>query len=288
MEQLLSDNNLMSLKFSVLMSVYKNDNPEYFKTAIESVINQTVKPTEIVLVRDGMVADNLQETINEIINEYGGLINYIPLEQNGGLGNALKIGVEKAKYNLIARMDSDDYSLPNRFELQLKAFIENVNVDVVGGQIEEFDGDINDVVGRRNVPLTHLEIVKYMKMRSPFNHPTVMFKKSAVENCGNYIEMHYVEDYYLWCRMFLSGAKFMNLKETLVKMRVNKETYMRRGGRNYFKSQKTLDKFKKEHKIIGFFTYIKNICVRYVQCVLMPNKVRAWAYSKILNRKVSG
>lgn len=267
--------------FSVLMSVYKNDTPLFFARAIDSVLNQTIPPAEIVLVRDGEVPDELQQTIDSYCRKYPELIRYIPLEANGGLGNALRIGVERAKYDLIARMDSDDVALPNRFELQAKAFEEHPEVGIIGGQITEFIDTEENIVSRRVVPTGHEEIVEYCKTRSPMNHITVMFRKSAVLGAGNYMDLYFAEDYYLWCRMLANGCRFLNLSEVLVNVRVGAAMYRRRGGWKYFRSLKTIEKFKLSARLNSRVAFLKNITIRMIQCLFLPNCLRGWLYIKV-------
>lgn len=275
----------MDKRFSVLMSIYKNETVSNFSTAIDSVINQTLKPNEIILVRDGKVPEELQLCIDNYLDKYADLITYIPLEKNGGLGNALNIGIKKAKNELIARMDTDDICVPNRFELQVNAFLNDETLDVVGGQVNEFIGDTNNIIGQRIVPNSNSEIYKYIKTRSPFNHPTLMYKKSSVMKAGNYIELHYLEDYYLWCRMALLNYKFLNLPEVLVNMRMTEDTYQRRGGYSYFESFKVLEKYKLKNRLINYFKYLKNIILRFCQCVLISNKLRGYLYRKVIRKK---
>ena len=270
--------------FSVLVSVYKNDAPPFFSCAMDSILNQTLSPAEIVLVRDGEVPDELQQTIDSYCRKYPELIRYIPLEVNGGLGNALRIGVERAKYDLIARMDSDDVALPNRFELQAKAFEEHLEVGIIGGQITEFIDAEENIVSRRVVPTGHEEIVEYCKTRSPMNHMTVMFRKSAVLGAGNYMDLYFAEDYYLWCRMLANGCRFLNLSEVLVNVRVGAAMYRRRGGWKYFRSLRTIEKFKLRLSLIERACYIKNVFIRFVQCLFLPSWLRELVYKKIARK----
>ncbi|HAN21284.1 MAG: hypothetical protein A2Y15_02245 [Clostridiales bacterium GWF2_36_10] len=270
--------------FSVLMSVYKNEKPDFFKTAMDSVLNQTVRPDEIILIRDGYVPEELQKVIDDYIHDTA-LFTYIPLEINGGLGNALKIGIEKSRNEIIARMDTDDISVHNRFELQLKCFEKNKELSVAGGQIEEFISDRCSIVGKRAVPLADYNIKKFLKKRNPLNHMSVMYKRSDVLTAGNYQELFFLEDYFLWCRMFLKGCKFVNVPETLIYARVGKEMYQRRGGYKYFKSWKVLERFKLKNRIISFFTYIVNLIERFIVQVMMPNKIRGWMFKRFARVK---
>lgn len=272
------------MEFSVLMSVYKNDKKEFLKLAIDSVINQTIKPNEIVLVEDGPVPDEIEQLIKEYEKNYN-IFKIVRNKENAGLGNALKIGLQECRYNLVARMDSDDISVPDRFEKQLKEFEKDKELSIVGGFIEEFIDDTSNIVGIRDVPLEDKDIKQYIKSRCPLNHMTVMFKKEEVLKVGNYIEWHYNEDYYLWLRMYLANCKFKNLSYTLVKVRVGNEMYKRRGGLEYFKSEASLQKFMLKNKIISFPKFIYNVLLRLILQVLMPNKLRALIFKKFARKE---
>ena len=271
------------LKVSVLMSVYKKENAEYFKQAMDSVINQTLAPEQIVLVRDGEVPELLQQTIDEYLQKYPELFTYVPLEQNGGLGNALNFGLNYCRNELVARMDTDDICTPDRFEKQIAVFKVNPEIDIVGGNIAEFSESIEKIIDYRVVPQKHNDIIKMLKTRSPFNHVTVMFKKESVLKAGNYQHFHFVEDWYLWIRMYLSGCKFANLDENLCFVRVT-DMSDRRGGYKYYKSLKNLLKYMREKKMISYFSYTKSKMIRFGQTVLLPNKLRVLAYKIFLRR----
>ena len=275
------------MQFSVLMSVYKNEQVNFFKQAIDSIINQTVPPNEIVLVRDGIVGEQLQEAIDQYLETYPTLFTYIPLEENGGLGNALRLGLTYCHYELVARMDTDDISVPDRFERQLEFLKNNPDIDIVGGNISEFTNNPNEIVDYRIVPQSHEDISLYLKSRSPFNHVTVMFKKQAVLDAGNYEHFYLFEDWYLWVKMYLSGVKFANINTVLVNVRIS-DMANRRGGMKYYHSCVKLLKFMKNNRVIGFGKYIKTRIVRFCGYVLLPNKMREWAYKKLLrNNKYS-
>ena len=275
---------MSNLKFSVAMSVYKNDNAEYFDRALWSITdNQTVMPDEIVLVVDGYVGDDINAVIEKYSTKHQ-IFNVIRLDKNGGLGNALRIAVENSKNEIIARMDSDDVSLSKRFEEQL-SLLESTNADVVGGYMTEFVDNEDNIVGCRSVLLTDSEIKKDMKKRCPVNHVTVMFKKEAVQSVGGYLDWHYNEDYYLWIRMLEKGCVFANTDSVLVNVRVGKEMYQRRGGLKYFRSEKALQKYMKKNKIIGFSTYFMNVTKRFIVQVLLPNKIRGWVFKTFARKK---
>ena len=254
------------------MSIYKNETIDNFKTAIESVLNQTIKPDEIVLVRDGKVSDELQYTIDHYVEKFA--ITYLPLEKNQGLGRALAYGLEHTKNDIVARMDTDDICMPNRFELQMAYINAHPEADVVGGQIIEFLDNPNNQLGIRNVPLWHGDICEFMKRRNPFNHMTVVFKKSKVIAAGNYQDMHFVEDYYLWCRMALMGCEFANVPDVVVLARTGKDMYKRRGGLKYFKSWKAIEKFKLNCGMTSLFQYLRTLTMRFGVQVLCPGWLR--------------
>lgn len=272
----------MSIKthtpFSVAISVYKSDDPKFFDRALFSITEtQTVKPDEIVLVVDGPVCEELNRVIEKYERLYS-IFHIIRLEKNGGLGNALKIAVESSKYDLIARMDSDDVSLPTRFEQQLRYFEEHPEVDIVGGDITEFIGDESNIVGKRVVPKSNEEIQEYMRRRCAFNHVSVMYKRNAVQGAGGYQDWFCNEDYYLWIRMWLNHAVFANTGSILVNVRVGKEMYQRRGGWKYFKSEAKLQSFMLKKGVIRVPRYLVNVSERLILQALMPNKVRGWVF----------
>lgn len=268
----------MDTKFSVSMCVYAKDNPEWFKAAVDSILNQTLPPDEVVLVVDGPIADELCR----VVSEYEKLpcFNVIRLEKNIGHGNARRIGLASCKNELVAIMDADDISEEDRFEKEIEKFKEIDNLAIVGGNISEFIGTPDNIVGERNLPSDDKEIKEYLKKRCPMNLVTVMFKKSLVESVGGFIDWYCEEDYYLWIRMFLANMQFANVSESLVKVRVGKEMYRRRGGWRYFKSEARLQKFMLKNKVINLATYISNVAKRFIVQVLLPNRLRGWVFKK--------
>ena len=274
------------MDFTVCTSVYKNDNPEYLKVALDSLlVNQIVKPTEIVLVQDGPVPEETSRVLQDYIDNYGESFLLIKLEKNGGLGNALKIGVENAKYDIIARMDSDDIAAPDRFEKQIAYLEGHPECDIVGGQITEFIGGPSNIVGRREVPLDNEDIYRYMKSRCAFNHPTVMFRKSAVLSVGNYKDCFWNEDYYLWIRMMMNGCVMANLPDVLVNMRSGLDQYSRRGGKRYFDSEIGIKKLMLDNGLITRTEYLINYLERFIIQLLLPNSVRGWVFRTFARRK---
>lgn len=274
------------MTYSVLMSVYKNDRPEYVRVALDSMlVNQSVKPTEIVLVQDGPVPDGLSLLLSEYETKYPEVMNVIRLEKNGGLGNALKLGVENAKYDICARMDSDDICAPDRFEKQLAYLESHPECDIVGGQITEFIDTPDNIVGKREVPCDNEAIYHYMRSRCALNHPTVMFKKKAVLDAGNYQDWFWNEDYYMWIRMMEQGCVFANLPDVLVNMRSGLDQYGRRGGKKYFDSEIGIKKLMLEKGMITRKEYIVNYVQRFIIQLMLPNSVRGWVLRTFARRK---
>ena len=272
--------------FSVAMSVYKNDSPVYFDRALESITDQqTIKPDEIVLVVDGPVPEETNGIIEKYSKKYN--LKAIRLETNAGLGNALKIATESCSNELIARMDSDDVASADRFEQQLLFFAENPNVDIVGGDISEFVNDETNIVSYRVLPTSDKELKRFLKKRCPFNHMTVMFKRTSVFNAGGYLDLHYNEDYYLWVRMFLNDSCFANTGSILVNVRVGENMYRRRGGKEYYRSEVFLQKFMLSKRIIGRPRYYLNCSTRFFAQRLLPNRLRGFVFKRFArkNRK---
>ena len=271
--------------FSVLMSVYRNDRPEFVERALDSVTNlQSRKPEELVLVVDGPVSDELKTLIETRSKTEPELYNVVWLPENKGLGNALRIGVEAARNEIIARMDSDDVSAPERFEKQISYIEQHPECDVVGSQITEFIECESNIVGKREVPCSNEEILMWLRGRCPLNHMSVTLLRSRVLAVGNYIDWHFNEDYFLWIRMADAGCKFANLPDTLVNVRVGKEMYARRGGWKYFKSEKGLQDYMYKRKMISLPRYCINVAGRFAIQVVMPNKLRGIVF-RILFRK---
>lgn len=270
---------IVNNQFSVCTSVYKNDTPEYVRTALDSMlVNQTVKPTEIVLVQDGPVPSELSALLLEYEAKYSEVMHIIRLEKNGGLGNALKLGVENAKYDIIARMDSDDICLPDRFEKLLAYLDAHPECDIVGGQMTEFIDRPDNIVGRRAVPLTNDEIYDYMKSRCALNHVTVMFRKEAVLKAGNYQDWFWNEDYYLWVRMMMNKCVFANIPDVAVNVRSGADQYARRGGKKYFDSEIGIKKLMLNNGMITKTQFAVNYVQRFIIQLLLPNSVRGWVF----------
>lgn len=270
--------------FSVAMCVYAGDDPLHFQTAVDSVICQTVQPREIVIVVDGPVPERLNAVIQAY--ERKELFHIIRLPENLGHGEARRRGIESCRCELIALMDADDVSVPVRFEKQLASFAADSELAIVGGDISEFVGTEDCIVGYRRLPVRDDEIKQYMRKRCPFNQVTVMFRKEAVQQVGGYLDWYCEEDYYLWIRMYLAGMKFANIPEVLVNVRVGREMYQRRGGLRYFTSEAKLQRYMRHNHIIGVPTYVTNVVKRFIVQVLLPNRVRGWVFQKFARSNV--
>ena len=270
-------------KFTVCMSVYYKSKPAEFLAAFESIVDQTVPPDEIILVVDGPIPDDLEEAVKVAQNNPS--LQLVRLPENKGHATVRQTGLELASHSLVGIMDGDDLSLPDRFELQLQYLIQHPEVDIVGGQICEFYSSSNKIIGKREVPLSDSDIKKYLKRRSPFNFVTVMFKRESVMKVGGFMEWFCEEDYYLWIRMALANCRFANLDNTLVKVRIDENTYHRRGGWKYFISEAKIQVFMLKHHIISFIRACVNISIRFVVQVLMPNSVRAFFFRTVFRNK---
>lgn len=270
-----------NIDFSVLMSVYFKEKPFFLKESLESLLNQTKIPNEIVLVKDGPLTKELDEVITEFESKYPSIFTVVSLPQNKGLANALNEGMRVVRNSIIARMDSDDISFENRFELQINYLLNN-NLDIVGGQMVEFLKNIDNVVSVREVPLLHEEIVRFMKFRSPFSHATIVFKKEAFDDIGGYDINIFPEDYDFFVRAYLAGVKFGNVKDNVYYFRHGEslsEAIKRRWGLNYALNEiKLYRKFLK----LGYFNYLDFVKVLLFKVPLriIPFKLYSYIYFK--------
>jgi len=272
------------MKFSVLIAVYYKEQGSHLRDALMSILDQTLVPDEIVLVKDGPLTGELDAVIEDFQNKNPGKFKIVQLPENQGLGKALRTGLTECTHEIVARMDSDDISEKNRFEKQVRLFEINPDVDLVGSWTCEFYGDRNNIIAVRKVPETHEEIVKFAKRRSPVNHVTVVFRKCSVLKAGNYMDFLWYEDYYLWVRMLLNGAKMYNVQEPLVRVRVSEERYRRRGGWKYAIQDIKFQSKLHELGFINTFRMISNIVIR-TSFRLVPNGVRAKIYQNLLRKK---
>ena len=269
------------MSYSVLMSVYIKEKAEYLIESMNSIFNQTVKTNDFVLVCDGPLNDELNNVICDMKVKFGSTLNIIRLERNVGLGRALNIGLKQCKNDLVARMDSDDVSFPNRCEKQLMVFKNNPSCTVVSGIVEEFENSIDNVINKRIVPETNYDIIKFAKRRNPFNHPCVMYKKECIEKVGGYKDFYLLEDYYLWIRLINNGFEGYNIQEPLLYMRAGSGMYKRRGGIKYAISQIKLLLFMRRIKFISFFQFFMFTLSRIIVAII-PTSMRKIIFKMLL------
>jgi len=267
-------------EFSVLMSVYKNEQASYLTACFDSICQQTLLPNEIVLVEDGPLTPELYEAIAHEERRLP-ILKRIVLPENQGLGIALNKGLQACSHDIVARMDTDDICLPNRFKTQIDFMICHPEIDVLGAWIEEFDHTPNNIVGIRCTPEYHDEIIKFGKKRNPINHPVVMFRKKAVMEAGNYQPCYLFEDYYLWGRMLQQGYIFHNLQEILLQFRRSPEMIKRRGGINYALYEIIFLRKLQETRYISSYDLLRNISQRTLIRII-PNGIRNYIYKKLL------
>lgn len=269
------------LSYSVLMSVYQKETPRYLKASIQSMLDQTVKPGEFVVVKDGPLTGELEIVLNGYRDEFPRLFHFLSFENNRGLGPALAAGIQACRYEFVARMDSDDVSDPRRCEVQLGKFREMPALDMVGCLESEFAGSIREVVSVHRVPESQDEIVCFMKRRNAVLHPTVIYRKSAVLACGNYSDVPFFEDYDLFARMLQNGARCCNVQEPLYYLRVGPDFYRRRGGLRYLRRE---IRFRLGCRRSGFLSR-KDFMIgagAHAAVCLLPNRLRAAFYLKFL------
>ncbi|MBO4836970.1 MAG: glycosyltransferase [Clostridia bacterium] len=271
-------------KYSVLMSVYVKEKAIFLREAMDSIWDQTVPADDFVLVCDGPLTAELDAVIDEMEKAHPGTLQVVRLEKNGGLGNALNTGIGYCKNELVARMDSDDISRPDRCERQLAVFMSRPEISICSGIVEEFSVSPDRTEARRVPPETQEEILAFAKKRNPFNHPCVMYKKTAVEKAGGYRDFYLLEDYYLWVRMLQNGTVGYNLQQPLLWMRAGSEMYKRRAGIRYAKSQNALFRYMRDSGFIGTGQYLKSTLARSVSAV-MPNRLREFLFKMILRKE---
>lgn len=271
-------------KYSVLMSIYKNDDPGFLKIALESIYDvQIVKPDEIVVVFDGPLNDGLYKVLDEFKTGREEVVKYYPQKVNSGLGEALRIGSELCTGDYILRMDSDDISDSHRFEKQISYVEAHPEIDVLGTDIAEFNESIDEDMRVRACPEKHVDIVKMGKKRNPMNHVTVCMKNSALKKCGGYKTLLLLEDYYLWLNMITAGCKLANIHESLVYVRVGNGFDSKRGSKERITGWKVIQNFMVEHKMITKREAFMNMTYIWV-FVKTPVGLKKVIYSKFLRK----
>lgn len=267
------------MTYSVLMSVYHREQAPFLREAMDSIWRQTVPTEDFVLVCDGPLTPELDAVIAEMEAAHPSALHVVRLEKNSGLGIALNEGLKYCRNDLVARMDSDDISMPDRCERQLAAFEARPSLALCSGTLEEFWGDT--VSGRRVLPEDQEGIIAFSRKRNPFSHPAIMFRKSEVERAGGYNEeFHLFEDYYLWVRMLMNGCEGCNLPQVLLRMRVPTDLYERRGGRQYARDLLRFHRWLREQGWATRKDYLTGALPHAIVCII-PNKMRKGVYRLI-------
>ncbi|MCL2046770.1 MAG: glycosyltransferase [Oscillospiraceae bacterium] len=269
------------IKFSLLICVYEKENPQHFAQCIESILNQTVLPDELIIVKDGPLTNELDKIILNLNFQHD--LSIISLPENMTLGPARAEGIKQAKHEWIAIMDSDDISRSDRLEKQIKMINENPELGLMGGQISEFTNQKSNKVYSRTVPTSHNDIVKYAKKRNPFNHMTVMLKRDLVISAGNYRYFPLFEDYDLWIRMIKNGVICANHPDILVDARTNNKTYGRRRGVSYINSEWRMQSQLKKIGFLNNLEFVRNLILR-IPIRLLPSRIVGFIYKKTLRR----
>ncbi|MBD5786405.1 glycosyltransferase [Cellulosimicrobium terreum] len=271
--------------FSVLLPVYRGDDPDHLRRSFRSVTSeQELRPTEVVLVRDGPVPEAVELALAELVERSEVPVVLVELAQNVGLALALEAGLAACAHEVVARQDADDISVPSRFAVQVP--LVDAGLDIVGSAIQEFEEESAGDDGAhptdgvvRVPPLTQVEINRASRFQSPFNHPSVVYRRSAVQRAGGYEDLPLMEDYWLFARMIAGGARARNVGEPLVLYRVGAGAYSRRGGTRLLRSEIEL---QRRLRRLGFTTTaeeLRNVAVRGGYR-LVPEGVRRAAYRR--------
>lgn len=270
--------------FSVLISVYDGESATSLREALISIIDQSTAPDEVVLVKDGPLSEELDETIENLKSEYPHLFTIVSIKRNIGLGRALDIGLEHCSNPLVARMDADDISVEDRFSRQLQYLQHHPNISLVGGYMRENGKSEDGFI--RQVPITPEEVEETAHIRNPLNHPTVMFRKSAVKSAGGYQDLQAIQDYDLWVRMLMEGYKLANIPEVLVTTNEDTNLYQRRGGTKYLKTEIKVQKLFVDYGFLTPLEMMRNLLIR-VPIRLIPNNIRSKLYRFALRTSTS-
>ena len=272
--------------FSVLISIYHKELFTHFNECMNSIWdNQTLKPTEIILVEDGPLTPELDKEIARWQTKLGEVLTVIRLAQNVGTGKAKNIGLQNCSHEIISIVDTDDISVSDRFEKQISFMQKNIEYSIVGGQILEFIENINKPTGMRKVPFSNDALIKYAERQSPFNNMTIAYRKSHIQQVGGCQHHMWMEDYNLFLRVIAKGYKITNLEDILVYARIDNGMHARRKGIEYIKSEKQLLNLKKE---LGLQNPIHANMLFLIRSAfrLMPSSLLGIIYNTFLRKKV--
>lgn len=278
--------DLNNYKYSVLMPLWYKENEKYLELSLISIATQTAKPDEIVMVQDHEIPGSMHQLICRIASDYNVTFNiYQNFDlDNMGLSSILAFGVNKCRNELIARMDTDDISVPERCEKELKIFESQPDVCIVGGWVSEFSGSTNNVFNIRKAPESKKEIIKYSKLRCPFNHPSVMFRKDVILDAGNYdTSIRKAEDYDLWYRVLKMDYPVYNIQEPLLWFRAGDQKNKRRKDIAHYKARIDVKKKMLKDAYINYFEYLLIISIEALNHYL-PSSISNFIKTKS-NRK---
>lgn len=273
------------MDYSVLMSIYYKEQPEFFRAAIESMLHQTVPPTDFVIVCDGPLTEELDRVVEEFHTKFPKLFQIIRRKTNQGLGLALQEGLTYCKEELVARMDADDIAVKDRMEKQLHFLQQHPKISVVGGQIAEFEKVPDHIIRYRIVPKTQSEILHKLKFSNPVNHVTVLFRKEHILSVGSYPHHPGFEDYHLWTKLLSQGYLFHNIPDICCFVRADAHMLKRRDGLNYFKNTVKMEKFLLKKKLLSPWQYFVNLAVRFGGTVLLPYGLRTKIFARLMRKK---
>lgn len=270
--------------FSVLMPLWGKDAPQRTEAAIRSAtLEQQLKPDRFVLTVDGALPPDLERLVARVESGEFGPATIVRHEQHRGVASALQDGLLAAETQLVARADADDLCRPERFARQIPA-MQDQQLDLLGSAMQEFSDEIAPGTGPlRRRPLTHDDIVRYLPMHSPFHHPTMVLRRSAVLAAGGYRDLPLLEDYWLWERMLLAGARMRNLPDVLVDYRVDSSLFARRGGAQLFSSDLRLQRIMLADGVTTRYQAIRNLVMRGVYRAA-PGGLRRWGYRTFIER----
>jgi glycosyltransferase involved in cell wall biosynthesis len=271
-------------KFSVLMSVYIKTDAKQLKESLDSVIYQTILPSEVIIVFDGQVSQDVKQCIDRIKKMTTIPFQILRLDHNQGLGEALRQGTSLVASNWIARVDSDDINDLKRFEKQLSYIVLHPELKLLGTQLKEFSGDISNITGRRIVPCDYEAIIRFARYRSPFNHPTIFIEKNALESVGGYQPFLGMEDYHLWGRILTAKYEVANLSESLLYMRADDGIYSRRGGFIYLKNYIKLRKLHQQWGLITPTQRLKSEIIIAINSII-PGFLRKILYNNLIHKR---
>ncbi len=271
------------IDLSVLMSVYCKEDARFLRASLESVFSQTWRAREVLLLKDGPLTAALDAVVDEFASRYSEL-RVVGFAENRGLGHCLNDGLQLCSYDIIARMDSDDVCMAQRFEKEYQYLLDHADCDLVGSWVDEFSVSTDVVDSVRRVPEDADAILHYARSRCPVNHPTVMYRKQAVVAAGGYLTEYFPEDYFLWIRMLMRGSRFYNFQESLVWFRYSLDTVVRRGGWRY-----AVDELKVQRNIyrlgfISFPRFVLNVLIRFTTRIL-PARLRRLVYKRMRKTK---